>query len=318
MIKNKFFKSTLLLLFMSLIVSCSSDDDDDVLAPDGEEYNTEVYMTDSPVDNAEVEGIFITVSEVRINGKPLEGFQKKTVEISSLTQGEKELLGNVNLEAGTTSSIVVVLDNETNASGEAPANYVLTTGGEMKTLTVADSEINLTDNAEILPSNDNDLVLDFDLRKIIVMNTNGDYSFVSQNSLSNRIRAVNTLRTGIISGTVGNMGEYNSETLLALAYPAGTYTETESIEDEDGVRFSNALNSSVVNQETGQFSMHFMEEGSYELHFISYSDEDNDGRLELEGEVEITSSTGVELPLVNVSANQTTTVDVLLSALLGL
>lgn len=318
MISDKIFRPTLLTLFLSLLVSCSSDDDTGIDDSESEVYSTQVYLTDAPIDNPEVKGAFITIADVKVNGSSLEGFQKTTVEVSSLTNGETQLLGNVDLEKGITSSIGLVLDQDTDMSGTGPGNYLVMANGEKRALTSNSSEISLVDNAEIFASSDNQLVLDFDLRKAIVMDDNGDYSFAGNTGLSNSVRAVNTLNTGTITGNISNMEKFNAETMLVLAYEKGTYSESEIEKGNDGARFSNAVTSSVVNESSGEFSIHFMEAGTYELHFISFSDKNNDNALEVEGEVEVASSTELNLADIVVTADSTTNIEVLLTGLLGL
>lgn len=315
---DKIFKSTFFTLFLSALISCSSDSESKIDAPQSEGYKTQVYLTDAPSDNAEVEAVFITIADVKINGKSLKGFQKTTVEISSLTNGETELLGNVNLEEGSTSSISIVLDNDADESGTAPGNYVILSGGEKKVLTSTSSEISITDNAEILAADSNELVLDFDLRKAIVADSDGGYSFAGNSGLSNSVRAVNTQNAGTITGKVSNNESFDAESMLVFAYESGSYSESEMEQSADGVRFSNAVTSSVVSESNGEFSIHFLEEGNYELHFISFSDEDKDNELELEGEVEMSTSSEIDIFDVVVTADSTTNIEVLLTGLLDL
>lgn len=318
MIINKIFKPALFSVFLSMMISCSSDEDPKVVNPDTEGYNTEVYITDAPIDNAEVQAVFVTVSDVKVNGKSLEGFQKTTVELSSLVNGEAALLGDTNLEAGSTSSITLTLDHAADASGNTPGSYILTAGGEKKALGSGTQEIAISDNAEIMASDDNELVLDFDLRKAIIAESDGTYSFAGESQLSSSIRAVNSLNAGVISGSVSNMETFEGETLLVFAYNSDTYSESEMEENGEGVSFSNAVTSSAVSQSSGDFSLHFLEEGTYELHFVSLSDEDGDGQMEVEGEFEMTTAAEIALSDIEVSANSTTSIEVLLAGLLGL
>lgn len=301
---------------LTLFWSCSKDDDDPG-NPETEGYQTQVFLTDAPVDNAGVEAVFVTVTNVQVNGKSLEGFQKATVELSSLTNGTTKLLGNVDLEAGATSSIVVVLDGAADASGTAPGNYVVTAAGEKKAIAMASNEINVSDNAEIMASNDNALILDFDLRKSLVMDANGEFSFVGNAQLSNSIRAVNELKTGTIEGTFSNMETASADAVVAFAYEAGTYSEAEWQENSAGVAFGNAVSSTLVNESNGNFSLHFLEEGDYELHFISFSDSDNNGELEVKGEMEVSTASEIELSEVSVDANSTTSLELSIAGLLG-
>ncbi len=309
------------MLSMGLLVSCSDDEGDlGTGEPDAQTYETQVYLTDSPVDNAEVQGVFVTVAQVMINGQAIEGFEKTTIEVSSLQSGEAELLGSLDLESGTTSDITLVLDNETDASGEAPGNYVLTTSGEKKALTSSSNELSLGDNVEIHESNDNAVVLDFDLRKAVVTNESGEYSFTSDNRLSNSIRAVNSIETGTITGNVSDFGTASADAVVVYAYETGAYGESETSADEEGLRFANAVNSTVVAEGSGDFELHFIEEGDYELHFVSYEDTDADEQLEFKGELEAASATDVDLDLLDLSvdANTEVNLEVVIIGLLNL
>ncbi|MGM0934958.1 MAG: DUF4382 domain-containing protein [Bacteroidota bacterium] len=315
------FKTGILMLSMGLIVSCSDDDDD--LGPgdsDAQTYETQVYLTDSPVDNAEVQGVFVTVANVMINGQAVEGFEKTTIEVSSLHSGQTELLGSLDLESGTTSDITLVLDNETDASGEAPGNYVLTTSGEKSALVSGSNELSLSDNVEIHESNDNEVVLDFDLRKAVVTDESGEYSFASDSRLTNSIRAVNSIETGAITGNVSDFGSASADAYVVYAYEAGTYGESETSADDEGLRFANAVNSTVVAESNGDFELHFIEEGDYELHFASYEDTDADGQLEFKGELEAVTATDVDTDLLDLSvdANTELSLEVVIIGLLNL
>jgi hypothetical protein len=313
---KNFFNTGLVILCLSLVFSCSKDDKGTPENP--EAYNTKVSITDAPIDNANVQAAFITISEVKVNGRSIEGFQKTTVNISSLQNGNSELLGNLNLESGTTSEISLVLDNESDAAGDAPGNYILTADSEKKALVATSGNIEITDNVDIQAVENNEIVLDFDLRKAIVEDeSTGDYKFVSETELRNSIRAVNSIETGIISGTVSNMNSSDAETMVAFAYKKGTYTESEA-GSENNVGFSNAVSSSSVNKADGNFELHFIEEGDYELHFASFSDTNSDGSLELEGMLDASSATAVNLHEFSVEANAEITVEVVIAGFLGL
>ncbi|MBZ9731004.1 DUF4382 domain-containing protein [Salegentibacter sp. JZCK2] len=313
------FKTSILILCMGLVASCSEDDDDvNTGEPQTQTYNAEVHLTDAPSDNPEVDAVFITITEVKVNGETIEGFEKTTVNISSLQNGQTELLGDLELESGTTSEISLMFDNETDASGEAPANYVLTTNGEKKALGTASNEISITDQVEIQENDDNKIVLDFDLRKAIVSNTEGEYQFVSDTELAHSIRAVNSLEAGAITGTVSDFGSTESETVLVFAYEEGSYNESETAANAEGVLFANATGSTKVNQSTGDFEIHFVEEGDYELHFVSFKDEDADGKLEFAGKIEATSASEIDLLGFSVDANSEVSLEVILVGLLAL
>lgn len=313
--KNRNLFKVAFLLSLSLVFACSSSDDE---LNGNSEYKTKVLITDAPVDNAEVQAVFITIADVKVNGKSLEGFQKTSLEISSFTNGSTKLLGEVDLQSGTTSSINLMLDNTSAASGGGTGNYVLTTSGEKRALASSSINILLNDQAEIEPTDANELVMDFDLRKAIVMNQNGGYSFVNDAKLAGSIRAVNSLNAGTITGTVSNTGDAGASTVVAFAYKKGTFSSSEAQAAQGEAYFSNAVTSSVVNQNNGEFELHFIESGDYELHFASFSDSDNDGKLSFDGKLSATSATDLNLLNFSVASNSEVSVNVIVSGFLGL
>ena len=315
LLKN--LKPTLYFVMFSALLSCSTDDDN-VDTEGSETYSTDIYLTDSPIDNAEVSGVFVTIADVKVNGTSIDGFSKTTVDVSTLTEGSTKLLGNVDLEAGTTSNVVLVLDNETDASGNAPGSYVLTSSGDKEALMTGDNQTSIGDNAEIFSSGENELVIDFDLRKSIQQNAEGNYNFVSNSRLSNSFRIVNTLETGTITGNVSNSASANADAVVVYAYRANAYSESEMQPDNNGIAFTNAVSSTAVNSSNGEFSLHFLKEGNYELVFASYEDTDNDGRLELQGELQMSLTGDLSLNDIQVSSNSTVNLDLAVEGLLDL
>ena len=308
------FRSALLVFSMLLIVSCSKDGDDNV-DPNAQTYNTTVEVTDAPIDNANVKGAFVTITNVKIDGKAIEGFQTTTVDLLALQNGKTEALGNLMLESGTTSSIVVEVDNEFDDNGNKPGNYILTATGEKKALVAESAEIALTNaKTQIEESNDNTVVLDFDLRKMIVTDSQtGDFKFVSSSQMQSSIRAVSKNNTGKIEGSVQDTYDA-AGTILVYAYKKGTYSADETNENTNGVRFAGAVNSSVASETTGAYSLHFLEEGEYELHYASYQEEAN-GEMSFKGMLTVDSVTDLDLSLLNISANGNITVNVLVTGM---
>lgn len=306
--------SKLSLLFgLIFFVSCSEDDS--LENPGNGENSTAVYLTDAPVDQANVEAVFVTVSEVRINGKAIEGFNKTTIQLSSLTKGRTELLGNLNLKSGTTSNISLVLA-DTDASGNGPGNYVVLNGGAKQKLSGA-TEINIKDQVEIVNDARNEIVIDFDLRKT-VKQEGDNFSFVSKTQLENNLRTVNKLNAGAVKGKADNRSEAEGEVVVAYAYKKGTFSNSESNANSEGINFANAVSSSVVSKSNGEFEIHFLEEGDYELHFASYSDNDQDGKLEFTGMVEANAVSSLDLNSFRVASNSEVNIQISFKGLLGL
>ena len=319
MLLRNFFKITMLSVALCAFVSCSQEDDG-MDQGEGNMSSTKVYLTDSPVDNPEISGVFVTIAEVQVNGKALEGFSKSTIEISSLTEGKTKLLGNVDLETGSSANVVLVLEENSDASGNSPANYVLTTGGEKKALLSSVSRIEVSDNAEILATEQNELIIDFDLRKSVAENSEGNYSFVSAGQLSNSIRVANRAKTGTVKGNISNYSAAGAEAVVVYAYRAGSYSQSEAEAggSATATAFSNAVTSTAVAEAGGDFSLHFLEEGEYELVFVAYEDEDNDGQLEFQGQLDMDLTGELNLNHVRVESNTTVNLALAVEGILNL
>lgn len=312
---NVIYKSMLALFLIVGLASCSDDDTTD----DQATYNTKVYITDGPIDNADVQGVFVTIADVKVNGNSVDGFSKTTVDLKALQNGDTQLLGNIDLSANTYTELTLVLDTESDASGNSPANYVLTTNNSKVELTAENSTINVNKSFDISASESNEVVIDFDLRKSIVADAgNGGYNFAAQTQLQNSIRVVNTLDTGVVSGTaINNTGNTDNKT-IAYAYVKGSYSEAEETENAAGVRFSNAVTSSVATGSNNTFGLYFLNEGDYEVHFASYEDPENDGVFEYAGMIEVEGNLGTDLMNIAVNANTEVTLTLTLLVLLGL
>lgn len=288
---RNFFMATILVMAITFLTSCSNDDG----ATYGDEKSqTNFYITDAPTDNTNVKGVIVTVADVKVNGVSVEGFTKTTLDLMQYQNGMTKLLGNLELNTGIYSNIALVLDNQTNASGNAPGSYVLMTNGTVKAIQSSSNEIDINGSFEVVSSAKNDIILDFDVRKAIV-ESGSDFKFVSAGELSSSVRVVNEASAGEIKGTATDT-QNTSEKIIVYAYAKGTFNEnTETSAQGSGVMFANAVNSSSVNKFTGSYELNFLAEGDYELHFVSYADANNDGKLEFNGVLDAESVTGVNL-----------------------
>jgi hypothetical protein len=270
----------------------------------GETYNTTFKITDAPIDNANVEAVFVTLADVKVDGKSLEGFSKTTVNLSALVNGQTETLGSLDLAARTYSNIELILDYDTDAQGNAPGCYVALANGAKDKLSAQSDRISVSDAFEVFADAANEVVLDFDLRKTIREEQGtleSNFEFVSMSELSGGIRTVNERSTGRISG-IANDAENTSDRIVVYAYEKGTFNaETEtSGQGESNVRFKNAVTSSVVNANSGSYTLSFLEEGEYELVFASYN-RDGDTFF-FNALLQAESTTGLNLAGINVSS----------------
>ncbi|RAJ13869.1 DUF4382 domain-containing protein [Arenibacter echinorum] len=300
--KNYLKISGLALIALVGMMSCGKNDDD---AMEGESYNTSFEVTDAPIDKAEVEAAFVTITNVSVDGKSLEGFTATTINLAALVNGKTEALGNLDLQAKSYSSIVFELDFDKDVNGDAPGCYVEKANGEKDALVASSNKITINDSFEVLANATNVIVIDFDLRKTIKEEKDGlssDFNFVTMAELTAGIRTVNTELTGKISGSV-NDANNTSDKIIVYAYEKGTFNadvETQG-KGESEVTFANAVTSGEVKSLSGSYSLDFLEEGEYELIFASYREDDN-SEFYFNALLNVESTTGLNLGAIEISS----------------
>lgn len=301
-----------LLLLVAVTFGCE-DDDPTTTAQGG--FTLE--MTDAPIDDADVSAVFVTVADVKVDGQSVSGFSRTTVEISALQNGVTETLINADLEARAYNSLEIVLDDATDAAGNAPGCYVEQTDGAKVALEVAgDGALTVSNSAfTVTQGATTAVVIDFDLRKALqrAEDESEPYRFAAESRLESSLRFVEKQQTGTLSGTVSNTSGEDGEVVI-YAYAAGTYSASEAEGEEDEL-FLNAVSSTRLSA-TGDYQLSFLEAGSYELVAASYQDEDSDGELELAGRFSLEALLGLNLAGLSVEAESNTSADFRLTALL--
>ncbi|MDC0008112.1 DUF4382 domain-containing protein [bacterium] len=291
------------LLSLMTITSCSKNEDNS-MPNSTESYDTTFKITDAPIDNANVNAVFVTVSDIKVDGTSLEGFSATTLELSALVNGRTATLGNLGLQAGSYSNIELVLDYDNDAMGSAPGCYVETADGTKDKLEASANSISVTDSYEVFATAANEIILDFDLRKTIKEEqgtTTSDFEFVSMSELTTGIRVLNEETTGEISGTA-NDAENTSDKIIVYAYEKGSFnaaSETQG-QGESNIIFANAVTSSAVDANTSSYSLNFLNEGEYELVFASYSSEGD--AFTFNSLLEAESAIGLDLGAINVTS----------------
>lgn len=301
--KNFLRPLAIVLISMSMTVSCNNDDNGDG-DTGAESYDATLKITDAPIDNANVKAVFVTVSDVKVDGTSIEGFNKTTIDLAALVNGKTETLGNLKLEADFYSNIELELDYAMDAAGNAPGCYVETANGEKDKLEASAKAITITDTFEVFATATNEIIIDFDLRKTVREEqgtVSSDFEFVSMSELSAGIRTLNEESTGMISGTA-NDAEGTSDKIVVYAYEKDTFdaeTETQG-QGESNVTFANAVTSAAVGGLNNSYSLNFLAEGEYELVFVSYNQE-GDG-FTFNSLLEVESTTGLDLGAISVTS----------------
>lgn len=285
-----------------------------------ETAHARIEITDAPIDDANVSSVFITVADVKIDGKSWAGFERKTTfDLLAYQRGLTKLLGEGELEAGTYSEIILVLDTETDMDGNSPGCYVLDAQGEKRKLE-GGSEMQIKANGSIVTTkaDTTEAVIDMDLRKSIVYQTgsNTEFKFVTDPELQAVARMMDKSTTGTITGDCTD-GVSSSDKIIVYAYKKGTFDVDEKFpQGASQVTFKNAIASAVL-ATNGTFNLSFLDAGNYELHFISYQ-MDPQGKLQAKGELQLNvlNATTLNLQGLNVSAKETIDMDLVITGLL--
>lgn len=307
-------------VFCALFIVSACDDNDSVSPGSGE---VEFVITDAPVDDAEIKSVFVTVADVRVNGKSISNFSgKQTIDLKAYSKGKTYLLGSEELETRTYQNITLVLDHESDASGNNPGCYVLTQDGAKYALgSSGKTEINLSDSWHVDNKAKNTIVLDFDLRKSLRYDSDPGirYKFAGNTELQTAVRVVEKNRSGMIQGTCDEEFDSNSEMIVAYAYKKGTFdAETETQANEEGILFYNAANSAKVESSLSgkTYTIAFLENGEYELYFVSYT-EDSSGKYSFQSVLKAeTTVNGSVQDFIKVDAGAMVTVSAFIKGIL--
>lgn len=305
--------ATLIILMIFSFLSCEKDPSDSQL-----QGEVAVEITDAPVDDAGVQAVFVTIADVRIDGQSLSGFSKTSLDIMAYQNGNTEMLGALNLDAKSYSQITLVLDYDTDASGNSPGCYVLDENGNKQPVRSNSDEVRISNNFNVIANQTTPLLIDFDLRKCLAREENptpqDEYEFVSSSRFNSSLRLVNRNESGVIAGNCQDFVS-NSETLVVFAYRKGTYNRNNEVSGENDLTFQGAVTSALV-ADNGDYELHFLEAGEYEIHFAAFEDEDNDGKIELQGTLLLDAISSIDLGAIKVDAQATVTVNVLVTGII--
>ena len=303
------------ILFAFTLVSCKKDD----AGNSSDSASTTIKITDAPIDDISVTGAFVTITDIKVDGQSIQGFNKTTIDLMAYQNGTTKTIGTFNLAGKTYSNVTFVLDFDKDAAGNAPGCYVLRTGNIKHQLQSNSNIITISKSFSLVAAASNTIVADFDLRKMIKYQPGvptDRYDFVTVAEMQNDIRIVVENKTGTVSGTLTDNISASGK-VVAYVYQKGTFNRAIEMSGQgtSNVQFSNAVNSSSV-AANGFYQLHFLESGLYEVHFASYKDTNADGEYELMGTLIVTGAGGLDLLNLNVAANVNLTVNASVTAVL--
>lgn len=264
-----------------LFISC-----DDSNEPGGK-GNVQFEITDAPSDDANVKSVFVTVTDIKVDGKSIGGVAKTTLDLKAYSEGTTKVLAMASqFDARVYNNVTLVLDLNNDANGASPGCYLQMVDGtrhKLKNSVDGTMEIKISKDYEVESNATTKVVLDFDVRKSIAyMNDVVRYRFVNDKEMSEAVRLLVKEKAGTIKGLYYEGDPMISDKIIAYAYKKGTFsasTETQA-QGESAMYFMNAAGSSEVKPGLNGrgFTIAYLEQGDYELYFASYA-ETPSGRL---------------------------------------
>ncbi len=283
------------MLLASVLMTACSDDD----AAKG---RVKLYLTDAPIDGANVGALFLSVTRIEMKGSgdwiTVKEFDTPlSIDILDYQNGNSFFVTEELLTADTYTEVRLIL-NATEDGGAPKSNpdcYLLLKDGTKKELFVpsgAQSGYKVKGAFTLPPDGTVAVTLDFDARKSIISAGNSGRML-----LKPTVRLVANQEAALLEGNFAEHSAYSK--VVVYAYEKGTFSNSEAAEPASGeTRFKNAISSALVNNE-GEFTLAFMTAGEYDLVFAAHN---TDGEfVDLLGKYEdVNLSAGARLD-VNVS-----------------
>ena len=248
---------------------------------DDEDYGRlRVELTDAPSDDPDVATVYLTFAGASGDGIAFEQLSvRQTVDISNFTAGSTIQLGSDQLvRAGRYTSLTLALDLDRDAPGLGAGAYVERRDGSQDALGSGRIEVEIPGEFVVPPSGHTRLIVDIDLRKLVVAHTSEGYALAGPGDRAAAFRLVDAASSGGIEGAVEGADLLESETRVAYAFRAG---ELDIARVRAG-SLARAVSSDRVTRR-GTFKIAYLPAGRYELIVVDYVDRDGDGRLEFGG-----------------------------------
>jgi len=248
-----------LLLVLMVLFGCGEEG--------GLKGTLKISITDAPVDAENIKAVNIVITNVQgfQNGtwKSFKNFEQPVgINLIAYSGGKSILLIDQYASPGEFSSVRLSLNiaNRNSSLIINPQSNVVLKDGSSAPLYMANGkapEIVIEKNLGISSRGLTDITLDFDLRKSIRLNEDGEYV------IDPVVRTVNTNKSGHIRGTIVNTA--TPKRVTVYAYAKGSFKSDEKAETSSRPAFYNAITSTAIKSES--FVLAFLEPGKYDLIF---------------------------------------------------
>ena len=214
-------------------------------------------LTDAPIDDETVEGVYVTFTGLRYQYKDSnESWQdvdlneSRTINLLALQEGNTTMLNRVELPAGEILHVRFKLDMNN-------CYITFNDGSPTQMLTMASVEqtgYKSTNGFVIAAGGTTNITADFDVRKSVNIAKNGN-----EYKLKPTIRLIDNMEVGEINGTMTLDANVSSQVII-YAYEDGTFDSNESNATNN---FGNAIVSTDATD--GDYTLPWLATGVYDL-----------------------------------------------------
>lgn len=232
-----------------------------------------ISITDAPIDADQVKAVNLIITNVEGyqngNWKAFKNFEQPVgVNLLAYSEGKSVLLIDQFATPGEFSSLRLTLNiaNRNSSLIISPQSNVVFKNGNSAPIYMSEGappEVVLEKSIGIHSRGLTDITLDFDLRKSIRINNDGEYI------LKPSVRFIETNKSGHIEASLLN--STIPEWVVAYAYKSGVYSDSEATETSEKVSFYQATTSTAVKAK--RFTLGFLEAGNYDLIFVKHKED---------------------------------------------
>lgn len=266
--EKRSWMGALMLGLIALLPACSNDEEP------MQSGQVKVYITDAPIDDANVEAVVISVTKIEMNGprgwETVKEFDTPfSINILDYQNGKSYFVTDATLTAGTYTEARFMLNANTDidANVSNPPCFIRYTDGSKQPLFVpggASSGYKVKGTVDVLPNSTTEVTLDFDARRSIVK-AGESGKFI----LKPTVRIVENKTAARLEGNFTDHKVYSK--VIAYLYEKGTYTSAEASATAEGeTRFPNSITSTNLNG-SGNFMFAFLAPGSYDVVLVAHS-----------------------------------------------
>ncbi len=287
--KTKISILSALIVLFALFSGCEEENS-------GQTGTVKLSITDAPVDNDQITGVYITVDGLKYHkqdtgGSGWQTFDEyegpKTFNLLELTDGMTAALGTFEMEAGQYNQLRFTMDIADKPAGTFNSSGCYLVKNETDTIPLfvpsgGQSGYKAT-GAFRVPSNGTvNLTADWDARKAVVKAGAGHYI------LRPTIRLIAEGEAGKINGSIKELpAEYSS--IGVHAYEDDTYDNSTQTQATDSTNlFSDAVTSDVMGVDGG-FQLNWLAPGTYDLVVVKNIGGDFDSVLGIKQDVALES-----------------------------